>query len=192
MVTTTSPKRADARRNIESIVDAATRLLAADPDASVQDIAKAAGVGRVTLYGHFDSRATLVAEVATRAIAETDAALREVDLGGEPGDAMVRWIDATWLLTHRFGGIVVAAVDVLPAEQVRLAHEVPERRVRDLLSRGRDAGVFRSDLPVEWQIATIHALLHAASTECQRGALTADEAARLVRETILATLHVCR
>jgi len=191
MVIATSPKRADARRNIEAIVDAATRLLAADSDASVQDIAKAAGVGRVTLYGHFDSRATLVAEVATRAIAETEASLQEVDLSGTPTEAMVHWIDATWRLTHRFGGIVVAALDVLPAEEVRRAHEVPERRARDLLTRGREAGEFRSDLPIEWQITTIHAVLHAASTECHRGRLTPDEAAEFVRETILGTLHVC-
>lgn len=189
MVITTSPKRADARRNIEAIVDAATRLLAEDPDASVQEIAKAAGVGRVTLYGHFDSRATLIAEVADRAIAATEAALRDVDLDGPPTEAMTRLLDATWYLTHRFGGVVVAALEVLPAEQVQRAHDAPERRVRDLLVRGREAGEFRSDLPVEWLITTIHAVLHAAAGGVYRGEINPDEAPRLVRETVLATLR---
>lgn len=189
MVTTTAPKRADARRNIEAIIEAATRLLALNPDASVQDIAKAAGVGRVTLYGHFDSRTTLIAEVAERAIASTETALRDVDLDGPPYEAMTRLIDATWQLTHRFGGVVVAALQSLPEEQVRRAHDAPEQRARDLLSRGRTSGAFRSDLPLEWQITTMHAVLHSASAAVHRSEITADDAPRLVRETILATLR---
>src|ERR1700731_535694 len=50
-------RRADARRNIASILDAAQDCLSRDPTASIADIAQAAGVGRVTLYGHFGTRA---------------------------------------------------------------------------------------------------------------------------------------
>ncbi|MFE6964155.1 TetR/AcrR family transcriptional regulator [Agromyces sp. NPDC057679] len=182
----TPAKRADARRNIEAILDAATRLLAVDPDASVQDIAKAAGVGRVTLYGHFDSRTDLVAQVATRAIDETELALREVDIDGDPREALARLLEASWYLTHRFGGIVIAAGQALPAEQMQLAHEGPAQRVRALLERGRQAGVFRADMPVEWQITTIQAVLHAASGAVHREELAVADAPRLVVETALA------
>lgn len=183
-----SPKRADARRNIEAIVDSATTLLAVDPDASVHDIAKAAGVGRVTLYGHFDSRSVLVAEVAARAIAQTEQALREVDVDGDPREAMARLLDASWHLTHRFGAIVVAATQVLPPEALRRAHDGPARRVRSLLRRGRKQGRFRTDLPLEWQITTIQAVLHAASAAVHRGEIRAQQAPRLIRETVLAAL----
>src|SRR3990170_4596695 len=94
------PKRADARKNIEAIIEAATACLARDPDVSVGEIAKVAGVGRVTLYGHFDSRASLVAEVVQRAMRETDEALNAVDLRGDPREALTRLIEATWRLTH--------------------------------------------------------------------------------------------
>lgn len=181
-------KRADARRNIEAILDAATALLAVDPDASVQDIAKAAGVGRVTLYGHFDSRTALIAEVATRAIAQTEEALRDLDLGGDPREAMSRLLEATWALTHRFGAIVVAAGQALPPDELRRAHEGPAKRVRALLERGRREREFRDDMPVEWQITTIQAVLHAASAAVHRGEITPDEAPRLVTETVLAAL----
>ncbi|PZG15983.1 TetR/AcrR family transcriptional regulator [Nonomuraea aridisoli] len=60
-----SVRRADAERNIAAILDAATRLISADPTVSVADIAKAAGVGRVTLYGHFPSRKALTVTSAT-------------------------------------------------------------------------------------------------------------------------------
>ncbi len=188
MSAVTSPKRADARRNIEAIIEAATNLLAVDPDASVQDIAKAAGVGRVTLYGHFDSRTALINEVAARAIAQTEEALRDIDLDGDPRDAMARLIDATWLLTHRFGGVVVAAGQALPPEELRRAHEEPAARARALLERGRAEGRFRTDLPVEWQITTIQAVLHAASGAVHRKEISAADAPRLVNATILAAL----
>lgn len=181
-------KRADARRNIEAIVDAATALLAVNPDASVQDIAKAAGVGRVTLYGHFDSRTALITEVATRAIAQTEASLSGVDFSGDPTEAMARLLEATWHLTHRFGGIVIAAGEVLPSEELRRAHEGPHRRARTLLERGRREGRFRADMPVEWQITMIQAVLHAASSSVHRGEVDAEQAPRLVRDTVLAAL----
>ena len=185
---TTPLKRADARRNIEAIIDAATTLLAVNPDASVQDIAKAAGVGRVTLYGHFDSRTALIAEVATRAIAQTEISLNEIALDGDPRDAMARLLVATWHLTHRFGGIVVAAGQALAPAEMRRAHEGPAKRVRALLERGRKQGRFRADMPVEWQITTIQAVLHAASAAVHRGEFTDEQAPRLVTETVLAVL----
>lgn len=181
-------KRADAVRNVESIVDAATRLLATNPDASVNDIAQAAGVGRVTLYGHFDSRATLVREVVARAIAHTDELLGRLDLGGDPREALGRLLETTWHLTHRFGAVVVAGSQVLPPEQLRRAHDEPAARVRGLLERCREAGEFRADVPIEWQVSVVQAILHGASAAVHRGEITADEAPELVRDTVLAAL----
>lgn len=68
-------RRADAERNIAAIIDAGVRLLSSDPNASVADIAQAAGVGRVTLYGHFPSRETLVDRVLAHAVAQAEHAL---------------------------------------------------------------------------------------------------------------------
>jgi TetR/AcrR family transcriptional regulator, mexCD-oprJ operon repressor len=181
-------RRADALRNIEAIVDAATRTLSVNPDASVNEIAKAAKVGRVTLYGHFDSRATLVREVADRAIAHTEEALAQLDFDGDPREALGRLLEATWHLTHRFGAIVVAASQVLPPEQLRRAHDVPALRVRRLLERGRATGEFRDDAPTEWQISVIQAILHGASAAVHRQEITIDEAPTLVRETVLAAI----
>ncbi len=51
--------RADARANRDRILDAAREALAADPEASLHSIAKAAGVGQGTLYRHFATREAL-------------------------------------------------------------------------------------------------------------------------------------
>lgn len=181
-------KRADAVRNVEAILAAATRVLATDPDASINEIAKAAGVGRVTLYGHFDSRATLVREVVDRAIAQTDEAMGRMDLGGDPRDALGRMLEATWHLTHRFGALVVAGSQVLPPDEMRRAHEGPMTRARGVLERGRDIGEFRDDMPIDWQLSVIQAILHGASAAVHRGEITADEAPAFVRSTTLGAL----
>ncbi|MDL9947667.1 TetR/AcrR family transcriptional regulator [Gordonia sp. ABSL11-1] len=186
--TATRPKRADALRNIEAIIDAATRLLAVNPDASVNEIAEEAGVGRITLYGHFDSRATLLREVSERAIAHTEEELARIDVDGDPRDALGRLLEATWHLTHRFGALVVAASQALSPEQMHRAHDEPSARARRLLERGRAAGEFRGDVPIDWQISVIQAILHGGSAAVHRGEITADAAPALVRDTVIAAL----
>ena len=53
--------RSDARENRERILEAASRLLAQSPAASLGDVAAAAGVSRSTLYRHFTGRKSLIA-----------------------------------------------------------------------------------------------------------------------------------
>lgn len=181
-------KRSDARMNVAAILDAATRCLAHDPDASLADIAREAGVGRVTLYGHFDSRPTLVAEVVAAAMAHTEAELATVDLTGDPVDVMRRLLFASWRLTHRHGALVQAAEKCLPPEQIRDAHEQLVARVQSVLRRGRRAGRFRRDMPLAWQVTMIQSVLHGASAAVNRGDHTADAAGELVATTVLAAL----
>lgn len=59
-------RRADARRNRERILDAAGRLLAHSPAATLGEIASAAGVSRSTLYRRFRDRDELIAAVSER------------------------------------------------------------------------------------------------------------------------------
>ncbi len=184
----TRQRRADARRNAAAILDAATRCLARDPDVSLKEIAAEAGVGRVTLYGHYETRAALVDAVVDRAIGQTESDLTEVDLSGDPVEAMDRLIGATWELTHRFGARVVAAERTLPAERIQVLHQAPAERVRGLLERGRSDGVFRTDMPVDWQLAAIQALVHGGVEAVYRGELTPEQARSLVPITILAAL----
>ncbi|NES31689.1 TetR family transcriptional regulator [Micromonospora terminaliae] len=90
-----SRKRADARRNEQTLLDAAAAaFLASGVDAPVRDIAARAGVGVGTIYRHFPTRADLVVAVyrhQVEACAEAGPAL----LAGSdsPYAALARWID---------------------------------------------------------------------------------------------------
>ena len=188
---TTAPtqRRADARRNITLILDAAESCLARDPDASMSDIAAAAGLGRVTIYGHFPSRGALIEAVVHRVLEAANAALNEVDLSGDSGEAFARLVDATWQVTLRSGNLIIAADKALPVTTVRQAHTGGlEERVRNLLSAGQRSGAFRSDLSADWLLATFHAVLHAAANEIDAARLERADASRIITSTMLATL----
>jgi AcrR family transcriptional regulator len=179
-------KRADAQRNIAAILEAARDCLIEDPDANVGEIAKRAGVGRVTLYGHFSSRAELVDAVFARTLEDSDHALEAVDLSGDPRAALDRLIASSWHIVDQFRSLLIAAQRSMPHERIRATHEGPLRRISGLIARGRDEGSFRSDLPVEWMVALFHSVVHAAANEVNAGRLTDDDAPRMISTTLQA------
>ena len=82
---TNSPRRrADAVSNRAAVLDAATRVLLKDPQASMTDIATEAGVARRTLYGHFASREDLVAAIAGQVVEGLQACAQRWDAEPEP------------------------------------------------------------------------------------------------------------
>ncbi|MFC9688875.1 TetR/AcrR family transcriptional regulator [Kribbella sp. NPDC056951] len=179
-------KRADAQRSIEAILDGAIRCLSRNPEASVSEIAKTAGVGRVTVYGHFPNRADLVEAALTRAIDDGHAGLEAVDLSGDPRDALARLVDSSWQLVNQSRSLLIAAQDVLPPGKIRELHAGPANRVERLIERGRDEGAFRTDLPTTWLVGVLHSIMHSAADEINAGRLTPDEAAGYITATVLA------
>jgi AcrR family transcriptional regulator len=84
--------RADARRNIDTLLEAAKEVFATSGvDAPVREIATRAGVGVGTVYRHFPQRADLVAAVFRR---EVDACAAAATLAAdhEPGEALAGWL----------------------------------------------------------------------------------------------------
>lgn len=88
-------KRADARRNQQTLLDAAAAaFVASGVDVPVRDIAAAAGVGVGTIYRHFPTRADLIVAVYRHqvdACAEAGPAL--LAASDSPHAALTVWID---------------------------------------------------------------------------------------------------
>ena len=85
--------RADARANRDRILDMARGALAADPAASLNSIAKAAGVGAGTLYRHFPSREALVLGVYRKEIDALVALAPRLITNHRPLRAFRIWCD---------------------------------------------------------------------------------------------------
>ncbi len=95
-------RRSDAQRSIDAIVSAARTVLGERLDASMEDIAAAAGVTRQTVYAHFPSRDALIAALLHAAGAETVAAIDAARLDTvPPPDALRQFLDIGWQLIRR-------------------------------------------------------------------------------------------
>jgi AcrR family transcriptional regulator len=182
----TAAKRADALRSIDAIVQAAAECLGSNPEASLSEIARAAGVGRVTLYAHFNSRAEVVDAAMSRAIDRGNEVLDTVDLTGDPLLALARYIEAGWHLVDQARALLAAAQRELSAGRIRELHAGPAARVETLVARGRAEGAFRTDLPIAWMVNVLHTVMHSATEEIRAGRLTPDHAADHITATVLA------
>jgi AcrR family transcriptional regulator len=139
--------RADAARNRAAIVEAArSAFTAAGEDASLEGVARAAGVGIGTLYRHFPTREELVAAVYA---SELDAVLATVPslLAQHAPDAALRAFLSTYagfIATKR------GMAETVRAGAIRSAAESADtrRRVNEavglILAAGMEQGVFRA------------------------------------------------
>lgn len=181
-------RRADAERSVAQIMDAAVDALASDPEASMAEIARQAGVVRATIYVHFPTRETLIEAVTERAIAEVSAAIATAEPDrGEPVEALRRVVATTWEKLGRYHPLVAINTQ-LPDAELRHRHAPVLGALEPLIQRGQKEGAFRADVPVAWHLSMLLALMHAASAEVQGGRLPAAEAEAAVTATVLGAL----
>ena len=88
--------RTDARRNIESLLEAAKTVFGTvGVDAPAKQITDLAGVGVGTLYRHFPQRSDLIKAVIEREVDACAAAAADLSAAHEPGVALAKWLDRT-------------------------------------------------------------------------------------------------
>ena len=145
-------RRADAERSVARILDAAVDALASDPEASMTEIARRAGVVRATIYVHFPTRDALIDAVTERAIAEATATIKAAEPErGDAADALRRVVVSAWRTLDRYHALVAINTQLPQAElharhrpvlaTLRAAHrtrparrQLPLRRPRRLAS----------------------------------------------------------
>jgi AcrR family transcriptional regulator len=176
---TTSGPRAEARRYV---LCAAARALAEDPQASIQDIAVASGVGRATVYRWFACREQLIEAIHAEVAAQADEiVLSRLAEGGPALERLLRVSRDIIALgdTYRF---LAAQGETRKARRSGAATEALEAHI----ARAQRAGELRADLPAEWLSATFSGLLATACRELSRGEATQERVEEMVGRTITA------
>jgi AcrR family transcriptional regulator len=183
-------RRGDAERNVERILDAAIDLLAVQPTASMAEVARASGLVRATVYGHFPSREALVDAITDRAVADARSAFDYARLDEGPAAAAVaRLAEAAWSVASRYMIVSEATLRTLGVARFRARREVLRTEVRSLVSRGRAAGEFRDDGSLEWTAQVFDSLLFGTYFTVEAGDLPAADAADELARAFLAVLR---
>jgi AcrR family transcriptional regulator len=139
--------RADAQRNRDRLLEVAARAFAAGDDATLEAIAREAGVGIGTLYRHFPTREALVEAAYRNELARLCDAAGDL-LGSRPPDEALRtWMDrfVDYMTTKR--GMAEALRAVIASGGNPFAHS-RDRMVEALgrlLRAGAEAGTLRPD-----------------------------------------------
>jgi AcrR family transcriptional regulator len=143
------PRRADARRNYEQLVEQAKIAFAEfGVDASLDEIARRAGVASGTLYRHFPTRLDLIEAVLAEQIAQLVDLGRRLLTAEDEFDALSTWLRAALRHGLTYRGLSAAVMDsALDHENgpVSTWHAQMFQAGAALLARARQTGVIVSD-----------------------------------------------
>lgn len=148
--------RANFRR---AVMEAAAELFASREEVSMSEIAAAVGIGRATLYRHYESREALLSDLAAFAFADASRALQDAHLA-DVGvvEAFERAFRALVHVGSRFA-VVLRDQVCEPDDATRLALG---GQLQALVARGQADGILRGDVPAQWLQSALKGSLLAA------------------------------
>ena len=154
-------RRADAQRNIDTLLQAAKTVFATSGvDAPVREIAETAGVGVGTVYRHFPQRADLIAAVFRREIDACADAAPALAAEHRPGEALARWMQRYAVFVAAKRGLATALHSGDPAYDTLPAYF--EKRLRPalgtLFEAAAAAGEIRADVEPDELLSTVSSL----------------------------------
>jgi len=166
--------RADAERNRDRVLEVAkVAFTRSGPDASLDDIAKQAGVGPGTLYRHFPSREALIEAVYRTEVEKLAAAERNFAETMPPIEALRAWmlLFVDYIATKK---IISAALNTLVGDPKRVfgaSYNQVWEAMRALVKRAVKSGDIRKDLdPIDLLRALIGVSTVSTSPDWQQSA----------------------
>lgn len=152
----------------------------------MEEVARAAGISRATLFRRYPSRAALVADLCERAV---DAFVNAVDAArpedGPPADALWRVVGALADLAPQYGLMVLQPLDDLGEAALLDRARAGEQRLHALVLRAQRTGAIRVDLPAEWVTTAVTWLVVGAADGLRLGRLAPAGIRHLVVQTVM-------
>src|ERR1700694_1103598 len=144
--------RADAVRNRERVLEAAKAVFSAGgPEASLEAVAKRAGVGIGTLYRHFPTREALFEAVYRREVQALPQLAEQLKSEAEPVDVLRRWLRSNVEFIATKKGMMAALALAVHGSSELYAHTFDRLHsaLAALLERAVAAGEIRAYISPE-------------------------------------------
>ena len=144
--------RADAQRNRERVLEAAKSVFSAGgADASLEAVARHAGVGIGTLYRHFPTREALYDAVYRREVEQLSELAEELKGEAAPVEALRSFMRANveFVATKKGMAAALALASHKPSELMAFSYERLTKAIGMLLERAVAAGELRADVSPE-------------------------------------------
>lgn len=168
-------KIAQSRHAIE---EAGIETLLRNPDAGMSEIALAAGVGRATLYRHYESREALVQALAKKCLEETDRLVQPLKDEGLQGRAAIEaTIDVLMPMAARYRFLMSLWTIAADDRTVRRIYNRQLDELSELVTDAQAAGELRPEFSTTWIVSFFDSVLSCAWYLVESGEMSAADAA---------------
>jgi AcrR family transcriptional regulator len=152
LIRTARKPRADALRNHERLLEAAKTVFSqGGTEASLEAVAKCAGVGIGTLYRHFPTREALYEAVYRREVQHLACLAEDLMADAEPTEALRQWMRSNVEFVATKKGMTMALAIAVQSTSNLAAHTLQQlvTAIGGLLDRAVKAGEIRDDIGPE-------------------------------------------
>jgi AcrR family transcriptional regulator len=180
------PQRLDRiEKAQDEYLDAVIATLAANPGASLKEIADAIGISRATLHRRFSSRDELLRAIGDWAITQLEGISDSVESRDLHGRAALEAILEEAIHLAPKIGFLISEHSLECNVEFMVRVDTAQQRWHRLIEEGQRNGEIRVDLPARWIGDAIEGLMLAVFHGIRRGLTAPNDALRLVRITLL-------
>ncbi|QEV10094.1 TetR/AcrR family transcriptional regulator [Streptomyces prasinus] len=169
----------------DHVLRSAAALLTRKASATLDEVAKAAGISRATLHRQFAGRDALVRALEEYGIQECEAALRTARLGEGPASDALRRLVAEIEPHAGLLAFLYTENQLFEGEELNDGWTRMDEQLGALFRRGQENGEFRIDLTPAWLTEASYGLLVSASWAVTDGRMAPNDFTRMITELLL-------
>ncbi|MEV3992332.1 helix-turn-helix domain-containing protein [Streptomyces sp. NPDC049837] len=169
----------------EQVLRTAAALLSRKATATMDEVARAAGIGRATLHRHFAGRDALVRALEALGIQEFEAAIEAARLDDGTAEDALRRLVAGLEPVAGLLAFLVTENQLFEGDQVNEGWARLDARVAALFRRGQEQGEFRIDLTPAWLTEALYGLIGTCAWAVQDGRVAAKDFQYMIAELLL-------
>ncbi|MCB8903311.1 MULTISPECIES: TetR/AcrR family transcriptional regulator [unclassified Streptomyces] len=167
------------------VLHAAAALLTRKATATMDEVARSAGIGRATLHRHFAGRDALVRALEELGLQEMEAALDRAGLDDGPEDEALRRLIAEVEHVAPLLSFLVTENQLFEGDQQHVGWARIDARVSALFRSGQESGAFRIDLTPAWLTEAFYGLVGSGAWAVQDGRVAAKDFQYMIAELLL-------